>query len=99
MSPVAVSAAISDLAGEVIVLAGVALGEDGVVVEDEVVVADEVQHDRRGGHREVAGRLGARAVEVLVAGVQGNGEQAAGLPLEAVLALAVVPDASCCRAR
>ncbi len=57
----------------------------------EVDVLVEID-DRRGvGHRHVAGSLAARAVEVLVPGIERNGEQGAGLPLEGDAAAGIVP--------
>ena len=73
-------------------LAGEALLEVVIAVEDEVEVAERVDDHRRIGHRDVARRLRARAVEVLVPAVERDGEDRARLPLEAHAVAGVVPD-------
>ena len=62
-----------------------ALGEAQRVFEDETLVVEQVQHDAEVVDRGEARGLGARAVEVLVMGVERQGEEALGAPLEAVL--------------
>ena len=79
-------------AAEVVVLGVEAPLEVGVRVEHEVQVVEEAHHGRRGGDRDVAGRLLAAAVEVLVPGIERDGEEAAGVPLEGLLVVIVDPD-------
>jgi hypothetical protein len=67
-----------------LVVAVEAVVEREGVVEHEAAVVEQVHHQRCGGDRVESGRLGPRGVEVLVVGVQGDGEQAAPLPLEVV---------------
>src|SRR5712692_10532365 len=52
-----------DLAREVGVLASIAAGERRVVVENEVLIANGVHHQRRGGHCQEAGRLAAQPLK------------------------------------
>ena len=79
------------LGREVVRLAVEALREVVGRAEDEVDVVVEVD-DRRGvGRRDEPRDLGARAVEVLVVGVQRDGEQRARAPLEGDLGAGVVP--------
>src|SRR5262245_11941767 len=51
----------------------------------------EVDHDRRGGYRDIAHRAIAAAVEMLMPGVQWRGEKRAFLPFECALGTAFVP--------
>src|SRR5262245_42634909 len=77
------------LAAEIIVLARVAAAEHVIAVKDKIIVAKQAHHWRRVGYRDVARRLVAAAVEILVGRVERNREQTPSLPLETVLALAV----------
>ena len=70
------------LGAEIVGLAGETILEVVFGVEDEFDVLVEIDHRRRVGHRDVAHRLPAGAVEVLVVAVERNGEQGAFLPLE-----------------
>ena len=79
------------LGAEVVGLAGEALLEVVLGVEDEVDVLVEVDDRRRIGDRHVARRLAAGAVEVLVPAVERDGEQRAGLPFEGDALARVVP--------
>jgi hypothetical protein len=77
---------------EVVILAVESLGEDVRVVEDEVEVLVGVDGARRGGHRDVAGRLAAREVVKLMPRVGRQGEVAVLVPLEGALPVLVDPD-------
>ena len=70
-------------AGEIVVVP-LALGKSRVVGEDEVFVAEHVHHHRQvvGGRKARPGAAGA--IEVLVLGVQRQGEQAFRPPFETV---------------
>src|SRR5207247_3032298 len=90
------------LAAEVVFLAGIAAAECEIAIEYEFIVPKQAYHRRRIGHGDVAGRLVAAAVEVLVPGVERNGKQDSGGPFEALLALLVfliLPDRRCSAAR
>ena len=80
------------LGGEVVGLAVEAVLEVVVAAEDEVDVLVEVEHRRRVGDADIARRVLARAVEVLVPAVERDREQRAGLPLEGDALACVVPD-------
>ncbi len=79
------------LAGEVVGLAVEAILEVIPGVEDEVDVAESVDDRWRVGHRHEARGLLARGIEVLVAGVERNGEDRPGAPFERDLHAGVVP--------
>src|SRR3990170_2975176 len=87
------------LAAEVVLLARIAAAEYEIAVEYEFVVPEEAHHGRRVGYGDVADRLVAAAVEVLVPRVKRNGKEASGLPLKAILALLILPDCRCAVAR
>ena len=80
------------LVGEVVGLAGEAALEVVRGVEDEELVLVEVHHRRRVGDGDEARRLAARAVEVLVGGVERDREQRPRPPLEGDAGAGVVPD-------
>src|SRR5207245_4944614 len=71
-------------------------------IEKEVIIPIQTHHRRSIGKGDVAGKLVATAVEVLVPRVERNGKQASGGPFEALLALLVfliLPDRRCPAAR
>src|SRR5689334_13235790 len=78
-------------AGEVAFLAFEAVGEDVRIVHDEVFAMKEIKDERRGRHRDDARLAVALAVEVLIIGIEWNGEEAALLPLEALLRPVFLP--------
>ena len=80
------------LAREVVGLAVEAFGEVVLGVEDEVHVAEGVHDDGRIRHGHIARRLRARAVEMLMPGIERNREDRPCLPLERNLPARVVPD-------
>src|SRR5438132_14429452 len=59
--------------------------EGVLVVEHKAHVVEQVQNDRQVGHRREPRRLAARAIVVLVPGVDRDPEQAARTPLETML--------------
>ena len=69
-----------------------AVFEDVGIVEDEALVVEKVHGDGGRGHRDEARGLRAAAVQVLMPDVDGDGENAAALPLEADAAVGVVAD-------
>src|ERR1041385_3132911 len=71
-----------EVAAEEIALAAEAVGEIERRVEDELGKLEDVDDQRRVIDRDEAHRLGGRAVEVLVRGVERRREQAAGLPFD-----------------
>src|SRR5688572_32875068 len=62
-----------------------AASERVLVAPDEVLIAEHVQHEREIRRRDEACRLAAAAVEMPVARVQGEREQASGAPFEGAL--------------
>src|SRR5687767_4340077 len=80
------------LVREVFRLAGEALLEVVIAVENEIQVAERVDDDRRVGDRDVARGVLARAVEVLVPAVERDREDRTRLPLEGDAVPGVVPD-------
>ena len=79
------------LVGEIVRLAVEAALEVVRRVEDEFGLLEDVDQRRQVGDRDEARRLGARAVEMLVMGVERNTEDRAGPPFEAGLVARVVP--------
>src|ERR1041385_8471736 len=80
-------------AAEIIVDLGIeAVGELVVVVEDEIEIVEQVHHETAVRYGEVARGLAAAAVEVLVARVERNCEDAARPPLEGVFLALFLPD-------
>ena len=79
------------LGAEIIRLAGEAVLEVVFGVEDEIDVLVEIDHRRRVGDGDVARRLLAGAVEMLVVAIERNREQRAVLPLEGDAGAGVVP--------
>ena len=79
------------LGGEIVRLAGEAVLEVVGRVEDEMDVVIHVDDRRAIGHRDVARRRGAGAVEMPVPGVERDREHRAGLPLERDTIAGVVP--------
>ena len=80
------------LVGEIFRLAVEALFEVVVGVEDKIEIAEGVDDDRRVGHGDVARGVPARAVEMLVPGIERNSEDRPRLPLEADALSGLVPD-------
>src|SRR4029077_2786582 len=66
--------------------------ENVIAVENEIQIVKKVDHDRRGGHRNIARRLIATAVKVLMPGVQRRGKKRAFLPFKGALGTAFIPD-------
>src|SRR5262249_31185357 len=81
------------LGAEVIRLAIEAAGEIALGVEDKIDVAIKVEHLRAKGGRNIARRLLAGAVEMLVPAIERNGEHGAFLPLERHARAGVIPHA------
>ena len=63
------------------------------------MIFEQPHHGRRVGHGNVPRRLCAAAIEVLVRGVERDGEEAPGMPLEGLLLLLTVPDGGSAGAR
>src|SRR5215813_1230601 len=81
------------LAGrEIVGLAVEAPLEVTAVAEDEVDVLVEIDRDRRVGHRDVARRRLARAVEMLMPAVERDAEDRPRFPFEGHAGAGVVPD-------
>ena len=70
----------------------VAVGERVGVVEHEIDVVIQVHDVRQVRAKQQTHRLLAGGVELLVPGVEGDGEQGALAPLDGVLGLALLPD-------
>ena len=81
------------LGGEIVGLAGEAVGEIGRHVEDEIDVVIHVDDGGRVGHRDIADALLAGAVEMLMPGIERDGEDGAGLPFEGDALAGIVPHA------
>src|SRR5207302_10235491 len=80
------------LGAEIVRLAVEAVLEVVVAAEDEVEVLIEIDDRRRVRNSDIAGRLRARAVEMLMPGVERNREQGACVPLKGDALAFVVPD-------
>src|SRR5688572_15282245 len=65
--------------------------EAEVVLKNKIGIVEKVHHQRSIGDGEVTRRLRAAAVEVLVPGVERNGEEAAGLPFERTFLAIALP--------
>jgi hypothetical protein len=80
------------LAAEIVPIIGIkAVGETKVVLKNKVRVVEKIHHERSVGHGEVASGLRAAAIEVLVPGIERNGEEASGLPFERMLPSLALP--------
>src|SRR5919109_2793531 len=77
------------LAAEVVLLARIPGAEHVIAIEYEFAVPKQAHHGRRVGHGDVARRLVAAAVEVLVPRVERNGKETSGVPLKALLFLLI----------
>src|SRR6266481_5991120 len=84
---------------EIVLLARIAGAKHMIAVEHEFVVSEKPHHGRSVGHGNVAGRLVAAAVEVLVPGVERYGKETSGVPFKALLTLLILPDRRCATAR
>src|ERR1051325_10139245 len=80
------------LAGKIILLAIEAVAKQVRAVEDELVVVEEVHHQRRGGERDEARRTVAASVVKTRPGVERDGEETPALPLEGSPRAAVLPN-------
>ena len=79
------------LGREIVRLAVEARLEIVLRVEDEIRVAKHVEHGGQEGDADIARALLARAIEVLMPAVHGNGEDGAGLPFEGHACAGIVP--------
>src|SRR6266508_486408 len=81
------------LAAEVSLFPGEAIGKLKRVVEDEIQIAESIDHDRRVRQGQQSRRLGALGVEMLAPGIERRRKHAAFVPLESLLAPIGLPNA------
>src|SRR5207237_1581290 len=81
------------LATEVASLAAETIAELVAIVEQEVRAVEQSDDGWSVRYGSISGRLIAAAIEVLVGGIQRDGEDAAWPPLESLLAIVLVPHA------